>query len=543
MLYSTTSKGLGKRRMDDNFIGDTAVHDGYRVKIAPVAANIKAIVNGITVAESASTLVMHETRYAPVFYFPQKDVDMTLLKVADHNTHCPFKGNANHWTLATGKDQENPAAWQYRDPFDESAAVKGYVAFVWDMIDEWYRDDELLSAPATGTVAPVANPFVDWLIERAWQPKNVPDLLTEFADVLKTNGFPILRVRVLIQTLHPQLFALAYTWQNGVDGIDEFQATHAGLQTTEYQASPFATIMRGEGGIRRRLEGPNVRLDYPILQDLKADGATDYVAVPLRFTDGQTNILVLVSDQPGGFSTQQLGQLYEILANLSRLLEAHAQRLSSLTLLQTYLGRSAGKRVLDGLIKRGDGEEMQAVIWMSDLRSSTKLAETLSRSDYLEALNQYFDSVAGAVIENGGEVLKFIGDAVLAIFPIDDDTTNALPACERAIDAARTAQERMDACNLERTDSHLPTLAFGTALHIGALTYGNIGTPRRLDFTVIGSAVNEASRIEGLCKQLGHTVLISDTFAAKTGADLQSVGTHELRGVSEPQELFTLPAI
>ena len=528
--------------MDDNFVGDSAVHDGYRVKIAPVAATIKAVVNGITIAESSSTLVMHETRYPPVFYFPEKDVQMAHLQQVDHNTYCPFKGNAHHWALSIGHDQSSPAAWQYRDPFDESAAVQGYVAFVWDMIDDWYRDDKRLDAPTVDHDESTPNPFVDWLVERAWQPRNVPDLLTEFVDVLGANSFPISRVRILIQTLHPQLFALAYTWESRVAGIDEFQATHAGLQTAEYPASPFATILHGEGGIRRRLEGRNARLGYPILNDLQANGATDYVAVPLRFTDGQTNNLVLVSAQPGGFTTEQLRQLYEILANLSRLLEAHAQRLSSLTLLQTYLGKNAGQRVLDGLIKRGDGEEMQAVIWMSDLRGSTQLAETLSRTDYLEALNHYFDSVAGAVIEHGGEVLKFIGDAVLAIFPIDDISLEKLPACEKAIQAAANAQHRMELVNHEREREGLPLLGFGTALHIGALTYGNIGTPRRLDFTVIGSAVNEASRIEGLCKPLGQTILVSNAFAEKAGVELTSVGKHTLRGVSEEQELFTLPA-
>ena len=133
--------------MDDNFVSNDAVHDGYRVKIAPVAATIKAVVDGVTVAESASALVMHETRYPPVFYFPEKDVQMEHLREADHRTHCPFKGNANHWTLTIGKDQQSPAAWQYRDPFDESAAVKGYVAFVWDKIDAWYSDDQPLAAP------------------------------------------------------------------------------------------------------------------------------------------------------------------------------------------------------------------------------------------------------------------------------------------------------------------------------------------------------------------------------------------------------------
>ena len=526
--------------MDDNYVGDDTLHEGYRVRIAPVAATIKAVVDGIAVAESSSALIMHETRYAPVFYFPEKDVDMAQLQTADHHTYCPFKGNANHWTLKIGKDQQNPAAWQYREPFDESAAVKGYVAFVWDKIDEWYRDDELLEEPTSSHDSSIQNPFVDWLVERAWQPKNVPDLLTEFVDVLAANHFPISRVRILIQTLHPQLFALAYTWDKGSEGIDEFQATHAGLQTAQYQASPFATILRGEGGIRRRLEGTNIRLDYPILEDLKSEGATDYVAVPLRFTDGQTNILVLVSDQPGGFSTEQLAQLYEILANLSRLLEAHAQRGSSRSLLQTYLGQGAGSMVMEGLVKRGDAEEVEAVIVMSDLRDSTQLAEQLSKEAYLSALNDYFDCVAGAVIDNGGDVLKFIGDAVLAIFPIGNAAAGDTSAYDDALAALVDANRRITVINTAREVSGDPPLRFGTGVHSGQLTFGNVGTPGRLDFTVIGAGVNQAARIASLCKTLGENVIVSETVAANTSVPLRALGRHELRGVSEGQELFTL---
>ncbi|MGI9411934.1 MAG: adenylate/guanylate cyclase domain-containing protein, partial [Hyphomicrobiaceae bacterium] len=339
---------------------------------------------------------------------------------------------------------------------------------------------------------------------------------------------------------NPQLFALAYTWQRDSDEISEFQATHAGLQTEQFLNSPFAAILRGEGGIRRRLEGENLRLDFPVLQELKDEGITDYVAVPLRFSDGQINILVLYSDAPGGFTTEQLGQLYEVLANLSRLLEAHAQRVSSLTLLQTYLGRDAGQRVIDGLIKRGDGEELNAVIWFSDLRGSTALAETLEREDYLEALNQYFDSVAGAVIEQGGEVLKFIGDAVLAIFAIDEAPNSAGTACDSALAAVKLARKRLGKINAERSGAGQPALAFGTALHVGKLMYGNIGTPRRLDFTVIGPSVNEAARLESMCKDLGQAVIVSEAFAARSSCQLLSLGRHELRDVSQAQELFTL---
>ena len=254
------------------------------------------------------------------------------------------------------------------------------------------------------------------------------------------------------------------------------------------------------------------------------------------------NIVVLTSDRPGGFSTHELGQLYEILPTLSCQLESHAQRLSSLALLRTYLGRHAGQRVLDGLVKRGDGENLHAVIWFSDLRDSTSLAETLSREDYLTTVNQYFDCVAGAVMENGGEVLKFIGDAVLAIFVIDD-IENAHPeACARTIDAVRDAEKRMQGVNQERVAKSQPPLAFGTGLHRGDLTYGNIGTEGRLDFTVIGPAVNEASRIESLCKALDSPILISSRFAQSCVNKMVSLGEHNLRGVQDRQEIFTLPS-
>lgn len=280
-------------------------------------------------------------------------------------------------------------------------------------------------------------------------------------------------------------------------------------------------------------------LDYPILSELLAEGATDYVALPLNFSDGQINILSLVSDEPGGFSTNQLGYLYEILPHLGRLIEAHSQRLSSLTLLQTYLGRSTGERVLNGSVKRGDGEDIDTIIWFSDLRDSTRLAHTLPREVYLATLDQYIHCVAGSVMEQGGEVLKFIGDAVLAIFPIEGETKfGATSAQDNS--AVRQAYQHMEGVNETRRVKGEPELAFGTGLHRGNITYGNIGTNKRLDFTVIGPSVNEASRIEGLCKKLGEPVLASSAFAAGLSSCLQSLGDHELHGVQVPQEIFTL---
>ncbi len=195
---------------------------------------------------------------------------------------------------------------------------------------------------------------------------------------------------------------------------------------------------------------------------------------------------------------------------------------------------------MNGLVKRGDGEDLHAVIWFSDLRGATKMADTMPPEDYLVALNQYFDCVAGAVPENGGEVLKFIGDAVLAIFPIENPSDPHPAACANALSAVRQAYKQIDAVNRERRARGEPSLEFGTGLHRGNITYGNIGTEMRLDFTVIGPAVNEAARIEDLCKALGVPVLTSSAFAGGVADALKSLGMHELRGVQTKQEIFTL---
>lgn len=518
------------------------VRSGYRVVLKPAGHRIRALFRGQTIADSSHVLVMQETRLPPIFYFPRDDVSMELLVKTDNRTHCPFKGDASYWTLRAGEALVENAAWSYEDPFDEALDVKEYVAFDWDAVTAWFVDDQQIFDQPRDESPPEANPFVEWLVQRSWQAKSLPDAVQQLADVLVENGFPLLRLRLLIRTLNPQLFGLAFTWQRGFGEITEFQISHEGLQSPQYLNSPFALIINGQGGVRRRLEGSNPQLDFPVLEDLCKEGATDYVAMPLRFSDGLINIIILVSDVPGGFSTADLGRLYEILPSFGLQLEAFAQRVSSLTLLKTYLGRNAGERVMAGLVKRGDGEDLHAVIWFSDLRNSTSLAESLSRQEYLATLNQYFDSVAGAVIEHGGEILKFIGDAVLAIFPISEPDNSRPKACTQALLAVHDAQGRIKSVNQERKTQNKSQLAFGIGLHCGDITYGNIGTTRRLDFTVIGSAVNEAARIEDLCKTLDKPVLTSSAFAQSVPVELISQGLHSLRGVGVKEEIFALPA-
>ena len=515
-------------------------HIGYRMTIEPARKHLRAVFNGVTIADSKNAMVMKETRLRPAYYFPRDDVRMEFLTRTDHRTNCPFKGNASYWNIAVGEESANNAAWSYEEAYDEAEIVKDYVAFYWDKMDRWLADGEELEIQPAADPTEETNPLIDWLVRDAWKPKSTVELVEATAKALVQAGFPLWSLRLFVRTLNPQLFARFYSWKSGREEIIEREATHAGAQSEQYLDSPFALIINGQGGVRRRLEGANPRLDFPILRDLIEEGATDYVALPLRFSDGQINVLTLISDHPGGFSTGQLGHLYEVLPNLGRLFEAHAQRISSLTLLQTYLGRNAGERVNNGSIKRGDGEQLHAVIWFSDLRQSTTLADNLSREEYLAVLNQYFDCVAGAVIEHDGEVLKFIGDAVLAIFPIDDPSDPHPKACHQALAAVRSASERIEKVNRDRSSANQPLLQFGTGLHRGTITYGNVGTERRLDFTVIGPTVNEAARIESLCKSLDEPVLASSAFAAGVADGLRSIGTHELRGVQAQEEIFAV---
>ena len=512
----------------------------YRVIVKQADKHVRVVYAGVTIADSSDALVLYETRLPPVYYFPEKDVRMEYLQRTQHRTHCPFKGNASYWTVHVNDAVAVHAVWAYEDPLPEAQEIRGYLAFTWGAMEAWYEDKQPVLEQLQDTTPSNLNIFSGWLLSRAWNASSVPELVRQLGESLFAAGVPVWRLQLLIRTLHPQLYATGYTWWRDGNEVETFRAAHEVLQTRQHKESPYAAIMDGAGGVRRTLEGDRRDFDFPILKDLHALGATDYVAMPLLFSDGQINIITLVSDRTGGFATDELGQLYEILPVLSRLFEVHALRRTAITLLDTYLGKHTGRRVLEGSIKRGDGEDIHAVIWFCDLRDSTSLSELLPREAYLEMLNRFFDCMAGAVLDHGGEVLKFIGDAVLAIFPIEDP--DSPKAAGHAIEAAQDAQRRIAAINQQGAERGARAIDFGVGIHIGNLMYGNIGTSGRLDFTVIGPAVNEASRIESMCKQLGQTILFSNEFARHFPDTLVSLGVHTLRGVSVPQELFTLPS-
>ncbi|MBK8174665.1 MAG: adenylate/guanylate cyclase domain-containing protein [Rhodospirillales bacterium] len=391
------------------------------------------------------------------------------------------------------------------------------------------------------------NPLIAWLWETGWNIGSLPDLTRGLGHAMNAAGVPTFRLRLTLRTMHPQLAGLSHTWRRDTDEIEEFWPPLSVLQQDLFLKSPYALIFQGAGAVRRRLDLPDTAMDFPILEELKALSATDYVALPLVFGDGRISAVTIATDRPGGFSTHELQTISDAMPVLARLMETHALRRTARTVLETYLGRLTGERVWRGLIHRGEGEDIFAVIWFCDLRASTALADALPRRAYLDLLNDYFECMAEAVLGHGGEVLKFIGDAVLAIFPLGpvgaERTSEAGDdiACKAALTAARDAIGRMAILNARRADEGETPLRFGIGLHLGDVMYGNVGAPSRLDFTVIGAACNEAARLEAMCKVLSRPVIISADFANALAEPLTSLGFHGLRGIRQPHELFTLP--
>jgi adenylate cyclase len=379
-------------------------------------------------------------------------------------------------------------------------------------------------------------PVIDWLLRKGRHLAEPDALVGELCTRVRESGMPIDRVAFFFGTLHPQYFGIAMHWDGTAVRI--LKASYQMGETEEVRNSPARRITEGERIIRRRLERPDCPIDYPILQELRDSGITDYVIAEVVFGNGGRNSVSLATRRPGGFSDHDVAEVQKLLHPFGMAMEIHVGRALSRTLLETYLGRISGTRVLDGQIKRGDGQYIDAVIWFSDLRESTPLSEALGEERFLQLLNDYFASTAGAVLEHGGEVLRFIGDASLAVFPTGGEAPRA--ACARAIEAARAARRRAQAANAARRGAGLAEFSCGIGLHLGRVYYGNIGTPERLEFSVIGAAANKAARIEALCRETGQDVVLSSAFAAALGVACPSLGSFALRGVAGPEEVFAL---
>jgi adenylate cyclase len=274
-----------------------------------------------------------------------------------------------------------------------------------------------------------------------------------------------------------------------------------------------------------------------VIGPLAAEGFTDYVAIPIKFLSGEKHTITMATRAPGGFNDEHLQALHRVVIPLSRLAEIMALRRTATNLLNTYVGHEAGERILAGKIQLGDTETIHAVIWFSDLRGFTALSGSIGADALIGTLNEVFDCQVRAIQKHGGEVLKFIGDGLLAIFPTNKAPDRAA-ACMRALDAADEAFKALDALNEKRIERGDRAVRFGLALHIGDVAYGNIGGAGRLDFTCIGPAVNLAARLEGLTGQLKRDIVVSSAFATLTNCPVESIGTFSLKGVTSPEVVF-----
>lgn len=403
------------------------------------------------------------------------------------------------------------------------------------------------SAPSSAARGPQAReaalraaPIRDWLIdEERLRRFRTPLLLDRYARRLVEAGLPLHRVSLHIPQLHPQLAARSLVWDADSGGAVEAAHEHSARHLPTYVASPVKPIFEGGPPIRRHLESADCAKDFPIVQELAAQGFTDYTIRPLLFSDRRPNAISLATRRPGGFAEIDLAVLDQTLPAFASVLELRQLQRTAQEVLSTYVGPNTGERILSGAIRRGDGEMIHAVLWYCDLRGFTALADTQPLDDVIALLNAYFDCVATPVVERGGEILKFIGDAMLAIFPCEDREAATCDAADRALQAALAAAEAVAKLRLSCAEEGKTGLTCGVALHIGDVMYGNVGADARLDFTVIGPAVNLVSRIEPLCGSLNVPLVISAQLAGALPGPLRSLGRHALKGIAEPQEIFT----
>jgi adenylate cyclase len=391
--------------------------------------------------------------------------------------------------------------------------------------------------------------LMDWIVRRGLEGAEETDLLREFCEKSNEAGLPIARALAIIDTLHPVHEGTVFRWRN--DNVEEKAVTPYG-RTTEgdaaesWRRSPFYHLLQTGGEELRRRIGLGEPADFTIIEEMKELGHTDYIVFVHRFARGATigEMDCVYSGwstrSPQGFSDTNIVALRQLVPALHLAIKSAALAKVADNLVEVYLGRDAGRRVLEGRIQRGVADRIEAALWFSDLRSFTTITDTAPPGEIIPLLNDYAEVVITAIYEAGGDVLKLIGDGTLALFRADDPAE----ASRRALKAEELVRARVKELNEKRRAEERPVTSVYIGLHIGEVFYGNIGSVERLDFTVVGPAVNETSRIASMCRSVDRSVLVSSTFAdclpAAERARLVSVGRFALRGVGQAKELFTL---
>jgi adenylate cyclase len=383
-------------------------------------------------------------------------------------------------------------------------------------------------------------PFILWLAENQGSANDIAPFHQGLCRLLVSLGYPISRSGLLLETLDPEISGARSIWsRSGREELEVTLRSHSEDMDEIYAHSPLKIVDETGHSLRVRLDSSHMSM--PIFDELRAEGATDYLMIPLAFTDRRRSAgLSFATDAAGGFSASDIRDLELIATLISASLEVRLLRHIAISLIDTYVGPHAGANILDGLIRRGDGGRMRAVIWYSDLRNFTRLTETMETDELLDLLNEYFDLVGTAAINRGGEVVQHIGDAIMIYFVVPDGTDDG-QVTGGVVEAAVDALAALDRANEARRARGAVEIKCGIGLDIGQVTHGNVGSPRRLSFNVVGPAVNRAARIETLTKALGTPLLMSADFARSIGRQWLSAGWHALKGVPDPVELARLP--
>ena len=379
-----------------------------------------------------------------------------------------------------------------------------------------------------------------WLVGPARRIATSLELLDEFGWRLVSAGVPVTRMTFHLPTLHPQYYGIGGRWSRAQGRTEEMLVGHSVRYSDAFLESPIRRLIETGERIRRRIDAPDAVLDFPILAELKAEGITEYVAVPLELSTGRRVAITLSTDRAGGFRDDELAALATLGPYLAPLLEIQIARQITSNVLAAYLGQQIGERVLAGDILRGRGETIRAIVWLCDLRGFTRLSDHLPGPHVIAILNAYFERVVRELHSRKGEVLKFMGDGLLAIFAVAD-AAFAPEAATRALAAAEAAIAAVDALAGDPVLEGEPAPRMCVSIHFGDVFYGNIGASDRLDFTTIGPAVNLLARLDQLSKTLQRRILVTGEFADVCSRPLQSLGSHVLRGLSEPHEIFTVP--
>lgn len=393
-----------------------------------------------------------------------------------------------------------------------------------------------MNAPDKFPAATQADGVVDWLTNGTRDQRFIDNIFAEMCIRLQQAGVPLKRSTLHVRIQHPQWLGARFMWSDGMREAEIGRVDFDVMGRPEFIGSPANEMFDGAIEVRENLEqDPVLGRKHALYDEMRASGLTDYVAWPLYHTLGKRHLITFATDRPGGFDDAHIAALKKVLPVLALVSEIRIKNRLARTLLETYVGAHAGELILAGATRGGTGTTVRAAIMICDLRDFTKISDNWPRDDVIDLLNDYFDAMSDPIARHGGEILKFIGDGLLAIFPLSQPN-----ACANLLRAVTEARQAMAALNERNNGTGRAPLNYGIGVHVGDVMYGNIGSTTRLDFTVIGPAVNMASRLEALTKQIGKPVLLSRDFAELVTPEfeLERVGQHAVRGFNEPIELF-----